>query len=92
MYLEDTERKYKRQTLSILVQRASQTELKLNRKLKYIRYIRVMTWGWRDSSAVKNIGCSSRRPKFNSQQPHGSSQPFIMGSDDHLLALRQTCR
>jgi hypothetical protein len=25
--------------------------------------------------------CSSRRPEFNSQQPHGSSQPSVMGSD-----------
>ena len=24
---------------------------------------------------------SSRGPKFNSQQPDGSSQPFVMGSD-----------
>jgi len=26
--------------------------------------------------------CSSRGPEFNSQQPHGGSQPSVMGSDD----------
>jgi hypothetical protein len=36
---------------------------------------------WRDGSAVKSTDCSSRGPEFNSQQPHGGSQPFIMGSD-----------
>jgi hypothetical protein len=30
--------------------------------------------GWRDGSAVKSTGCSSRGPEFNSQQPHGGSQ------------------
>ena len=30
--------------------------------------------GWRDGSAVKITDCSSRRPKFNSQHPRGSSQ------------------
>jgi hypothetical protein len=25
--------------------------------------------------------CSSRGPEFNSQQPHGGSQPSVMGSD-----------
>jgi hypothetical protein len=37
--------------------------------------------GWRDGSAVKSTDCSSRGPEFNSQQPHGDSQPSIMGSD-----------
>ena len=32
------------------------------------------SWGWRDGSAAKSTGCSSRRPGFNSQHPHGSSQ------------------
>jgi hypothetical protein len=30
---------------------------------------------------VKNTDCSSRGPEFKSQQPHGDSQPSIMGSD-----------
>lgn len=29
----------------------------------------------RDGSVVKSAGCSSREPRFSSQQPHGSSQP-----------------
>jgi hypothetical protein len=32
--------------------------------------------GW-----LKTLGCSSRGPEFNSQQPHGGLQPFIMRSD-----------
>jgi hypothetical protein len=36
---------------------------------------------WRDGSAVKRAECSSRGPGFNSQQPHGGSQPSIMGSN-----------
>jgi hypothetical protein len=36
--------------------------------------------GWRDDSAVKSTDCSSRGPEFNPQQPHGSSQPSVMGS------------
>jgi hypothetical protein len=30
---------------------------------------------------VKSTYCSSRGPEFKSQQPHGSSQPSVMGSD-----------
>jgi hypothetical protein len=37
--------------------------------------------GWKDGSVVKSIDCSSRHPEFNSQQPHGGSQPSVMGSD-----------
>jgi hypothetical protein len=37
--------------------------------------------GWRDGSAVKSTGGSSRGPEFNSQHPHGGSQPSVMGSD-----------
>jgi hypothetical protein len=33
---------------------------------------------WKDSSAVD---CSYRGPELNSQQPHGGSQPSVMGSD-----------
>jgi hypothetical protein len=37
--------------------------------------------GWRDGSVVKNTDCSSTGPEFKSQQPHGGSQPSVMGSD-----------
>jgi hypothetical protein len=37
--------------------------------------------GWRDGSVVKSTDCSSRGPEFNSQKPHGGSQPTIVGSD-----------
>jgi hypothetical protein len=36
--------------------------------------------GWRDGSVVKNTGCSFRGSEFNSQHPHGGSQPSVMGS------------
>ena len=38
-------------------------------------------WGWRDGSVVKSTDCSSRGPEFNSQQPHGGSQPSVVRSD-----------
>jgi len=34
--------------------------------------------GWRDGSVVKSTDCSSRGPEFQSQQPHGVSQPSVM--------------
>jgi len=37
--------------------------------------------GWRDGSVVKSTDCSPRGPEFKSQQPHGGSQPSVMGSD-----------
>ena len=37
--------------------------------------------GWRDGSVVKSTNCSSRGPQFNSQQPHGGSQPQQWESD-----------
>ena len=30
-----------------------------------------------DGSVVKSTDCSSRGPEFNSQQPHGGSQPSV---------------
>jgi hypothetical protein len=36
--------------------------------------------GWRGGSSGKSTDCSSRGPEFKSQQPHGGSQPSVMGS------------
>jgi hypothetical protein len=36
--------------------------------------------GWRDGSVAKSTDFSSRGPEFNSQQPHGDSQPSVIGS------------
>jgi hypothetical protein len=36
---------------------------------------------WRDGSEVKSTDYSSRNHEFNSQQPHGGSQPPVMGSN-----------
>ena len=33
--------------------------------------------GWRDGSAVNNSYCSCKEPRFESQHPHGSSQPSV---------------
>ena len=43
--------------------------------------MRIVALGWRDGSTVKSSDCSSRGSEFNSQQPHGGSQPSVMGSD-----------
>jgi hypothetical protein len=45
------------------------------------KYIFKETEGdWRDGSEVKRTVCCSRGPKFNSQQPHGGSQPSMIRS------------
>jgi hypothetical protein len=44
--------------------------------------------GWRDGSAVKSTDCSSRGPEFNSQQPHGGSEPSVIESDDLFMCLK----
>ena len=41
--------------------------------------------GWGDGSEVKSTDYSSRAPEFNSQQPHGGSQPFAYGIPSPLL-------
>jgi hypothetical protein len=47
--------------------------------------IRPLSEGWRDGSAVRSTEqSSSRGPEFNSQQPHGGSQPSVMGSELQL--------
>ena len=58
--------------------------------LLFLRKATVAVWchfkillfrGWRDGSAVKGTDYFSWGPEFNSQQPHGSSQASVMGSD-----------
>jgi hypothetical protein len=44
--------------------------------------------GWRDASEVKSTYRCSRGPEFNSQQPHGSSQPSVMRSDAFFWCLK----
>ena len=48
------------------------------------------TRGWRDGSAGRGTDYSSRGPEFNSQQPHGVSQPSVMGSDAQFCCLKTT--
>jgi len=40
-----------------------------------------VTWGWGDGSVLKGTGFSFRGHEFNSEQPHGGSQPAVMGSN-----------
>ena len=54
---------------------------RLSLNLDFLICIKDFGLGWRDGSAVKSTDCSSRSPEFNSQQPHGGSQPSVMGSD-----------
>jgi hypothetical protein len=42
---------------------------------------KIKSGAWRDASAGKSIGFSSRGPEFKSQQPHSGSQPSVMRSD-----------
>jgi hypothetical protein len=46
--------------------------------------------GEKSSSVAKSTGCSSRGPEFNSQQPHGGSQPS-MGESDALFRQAGVC-
>jgi hypothetical protein len=43
--------------------------------------------GWRDGSAVKGTDCYFKGPVFNSQQPHGGSQPSVMRSDNLFYSV-----
>jgi hypothetical protein len=43
--------------------------------------ISLVYWDWRDGSVVKSTDCSSEGPEFNSQQPHGGSQPSVTESN-----------
>jgi hypothetical protein len=42
--------------------------------------LKIATKGWRYAS-VKSTDCSSRSLEFNSQEPHGGSQPCVMGTE-----------
>jgi hypothetical protein len=50
-------------------------------------------WGWRDGSAFKSTGCSSRECGFNFQHPHDSSQlSVILVPRDLALSHKPTCK
>ena len=47
---------------------------------------------WRDGSAGKSNGCSTKGPGFNSQHPHGSFQlPLTPVPGDTTPSNRHTC-
>jgi len=58
-----------------------ETLVQINNDIYYSAVKKEITGGWRDGSVVKSTDCSSRGPEFKSQQPHGGSQPSVMGSD-----------
>jgi hypothetical protein len=48
---------------------------------------------WREGSVIEITDCSSRGPEFSFQQPHGGSQPSVMGSDAFRLeSTHCSCR
>jgi hypothetical protein len=49
---------------------------------------RCSSWDWRGGSVVKGSDCSSKGPEFKFQQPHGGSQPSVMGSDAFFWCLK----
>jgi hypothetical protein len=51
---------------------------------------RKVTRGYRDGSMAKSTGYSSRRHRFNSQHPHGSSQLSVNSSSMESDTLTQT--
>jgi hypothetical protein len=53
-------------------------EVKKDTRSRQTPVKKTITRGWRGGSVVKNTDCSSRSPEFNSQQPHGTSQPSAM--------------
>jgi hypothetical protein len=67
------------------VDRAGVSEIFINQLFHFtptfllINNYKLFFWSWRDGSAVKSTDCSSRSLEFNSQQPHGGSQPSVMG-------------
>jgi hypothetical protein len=46
--------------------------------------------GWGDGAVGKGTGCSSKGPKFNSQHPHGGSQPSIRRSDGMQVYMQES--
>jgi len=58
-----------------------ETELPLSGDASISLILKNVFGGWRDGSVGKGTDCSSRGSEFNSQQPHGGSQPSEMGSD-----------
>jgi len=70
----------RRLPFSIRPHSAVQVGIRLTRVFRFTLKT-LLPQGWRDGSAVKSIDCSSRGPEFNSQQPHGGSQPSVIGSD-----------
>jgi hypothetical protein len=55
--------------------------LKLKSHIKLLTVIVGDLRCWRDGSAVKSTDYFLRGPEFNSQEPYGSSQPSLLGSD-----------
>jgi hypothetical protein len=55
--------------------------MSVGRKGKKKKKERERKWSRCNGSVVKSTDCSSTGYEFKSQQPHGGSQPSVMGSD-----------
>ena len=51
------------------------------RPIFFFSFKNLLFRSWRDGSAVKSTDCSSKGPEFNSQQPHGGSEPSVTRYD-----------
>ena len=53
-------------------------------------FIRKSPWGLEMAQQLKSTDSSSKGPEFNSQQPHGGSQPSVMGYTMPSSGLKMT--
>jgi hypothetical protein len=61
--------------------RASTCKTKINVRTSNFILKSCELWSRRDGSVVKSTDCPFRGPEFNSQQPHGGSQPSAKRSN-----------
>jgi hypothetical protein len=66
---------------NLCIQRIGSMARSERRVFLWKKSLRLDKLRWRDGSVVMNTDCSSRGPEFNSKQPHGGSQPSVMGSE-----------
>ena len=71
----------KSQLIVLLLTWKNKNEFKIRKGIIKIGIIKNEEGDWSDGAAVKSTLCSFWGPEFNSQQPHGGSQPTILGTN-----------
>lgn len=56
-----------------------------------MQLIKIISSAWRDGPAVKSSNCSSKGPKYESQQPHAACEPSVMGDDVLFWCVWRHC-